>query len=338
MRRERPTLIDVARRANVSKSTVSRVLNNDLYVGEETRQAVVKAMIELGYERNEVARSLRTQATMTVGLIVTGLRNEVFAAIADGVERVMWAADRMLLVASSDGKPELEQRAVQEFLRRGVDGLILSLVDERSQSIRRQLARADVPVVLLDRDAPGIAADRVLTDHSRGMRDAIADLQRHGHRSLGLLCPPQSVRAGREVYNVFTSMVDDDRFVRSGPLDTAFGYQAVQDLMKPRERPTALIVSGTQVLVGLLTGLAELSIRVPDNLSLVSYDDSAAARFYNPPISVLQRDTEEIGATAARLALERINAQRKQLRKILVPTQYVRRGSVAPPAADTADA
>jgi LacI family transcriptional regulator len=325
----RPTLHDVAGRAGVSKSTVSRVLNSHPHVGSETREAVNEAMRELGYERNEVARSLRTNETLAVGLIVGALRNEVFAAIAQGVERVLVDSDRMLVIANSNGDTAREQRAIREFQGRGVDGLIMSLADERSRAVVAQLQQVSCPIVLLDRDGKGIPADRVLTDHGPGVSDAVEDLRAHGHVRTGLVCPPDFVRAGREVRAAFVTAHGDGDLVRSGTLTQAHGYESIKELLALPDPPTGVIIVGIEVLVGVLTALDELGLRVPTDLSLISYDDSAAARFHTPPISTLTRDSERIGEIAARLVLERINGRRRTLRKIFVSTGYERRGSVS---------
>lgn len=327
----RSTLHDVAQRAGVSKSTVSRVLNDHPHAGDEARVAVLRAIDELDYRRNEVARSLRMNTTMTVGLIVTALRNEVFAAIAHGVETSLAASGRTLLVATSNDDLQLERNAVLEFIRRGADGIIMSLVSENSKEVRGLLASANVPIVLLDRDAPGISADRVLTNHRAGVVEAVRDLQKHGHQRIGLLCLPATVRVGREVRESFLSVVRDDRFIRLGRLSEEFGYDAMQDLMGASTAPTAVVVSGTQVLIGVLTALRELNISIPNDLSLVSYDDAALARFHTPQISALIRDTEKIGRLAANLITERIDGRRSQLRKVIVTTHYVPRDSVASP-------
>lgn len=330
-RRSHPTLRDVAERSGVSKSTVSRVINDDPYVGLEARRAVTQAMAELGYRRNEVARSLRLRSTGTVGLIVASLRNEVFAAIAQGVGRVLTAGERTLLVGNSDGDPEAELRVLHEFLRRGVDGLIISLVNDRTKLARDELRKVQVPTVLLDRDTQGSQADRVLTDHRRGLVAAVADVAGQGHERIGLVGPPETIRPGRETKAAFTEAGGHEQFVRSGPLTEEFGHEASRELLSRDPAPTALVVAGTQVLAGVLSTLAERGLSPPRDLSLVAYDDSAAARFHTPPISALVRDTESIGELAAQLVTERIETGRTQSKKSVVPTRYEPRGTVGPP-------
>jgi LacI family transcriptional regulator len=328
-----PTLHHVARKAGVSKSTVSRVVNNHPHVSLVARETVLKVMAEIGYQPNGIARSLRTRATMTVGLIITQLRNEVFAAIGQGVDHRLSQFGRTLILGSSNGDSEREYKLIRNLLERGIDGLIVSLADERAQSVHAALAEAEVPIVLLDRDARGVAADRVLCDHRGGIAAALSDLQAHGHRTVGLLALPDYVRPGREVRAAFIAGGMSSELIRASLPTEEFGYNATRELLALRRRPTALIVSGTQTLVGVLSAISELEMTVPADLSLVAYDESPAARFHAPPISALIRDAELMGERAAELVMERIDGRRTQLRKIVVPTRYVQRSTVvaAPP-------
>lgn len=326
--RPRVTLLDVAKRAGVSKSTVSRVINDDPYVGLVAHRVVTEAMNELGYQRNEVARSLRLQATGTIGLIVGSLRNEFFGRVAHGVDQVLSDTGRTLLVGGSNGELERERQVLHEFVRRGVDGLIIALADDRSPEARKELRRAAVPTVLLDRNATGVRADSVLSDHRSGMEEALADLRAHGHRRIGLLAPPTSIRPGREILGAFGERGP----VRHGRTEE-FGHAATLEVLDAPDAPSALIVCGTRVLEGTLSALEARGLRAPNDLSLVAYDESAAARFHHPAISTLARDTEQLGELAARLIVDRIDTGREQPKKAFVPTRYVRRGTVTSPAA-----
>lgn len=328
----RPTLDDVAAEAGVSRSTVSRVINEHAYVTDEVRQAVVRAIDAIGYVPNESARALRTNRTMTVGLVVTRLRNQVFAAIAQSLDEALMAAGRTLLAGSSADDPQHEAHVVSAFLRRGVDGLVLSLVDERATALRRDLVGSGIPLVLLDRDARGLAADQVLCGHHEGISAALAELTAHGHERISLLTPPLTIRPGREVRASFVQLGGDPTLVRSGFLTEEFGREATAELLLMEPPPTALIVSGTEVLVGALESVRELGLRIPDDLSLISYDDSPAARLYDPPISSLVRDPTRMGAMAASMIIERLNGYAGPPRTVMLPTTFVRRASVGPVA------
>jgi LacI family transcriptional regulator len=326
----RPTLDDVAAQAGVSRSTVSRVINAHAYVTDEVRQAVLRAIDEIGYVPNESARALRTNRTMTVGLVVTRLRNQVFAAIAQSLDETLMAAGRTLLAGSSADDLEHEAHVVSAFLRRGIDGLVLTLVDERATALRRDLVGSGIPLVLLDRDARGLAADQVLCGHHDGISAALSELRTHGHVRISLLTPPLTIRPGREVQASFVQLGGDPLLVRSGSLTEEFGREATTELLSLGDPPTALIVSGTEVVVGALETVQQLGLRIPDDLSLISYDDSPATRLYDPPISSLVRDPARMGAIAASMIIERLNGYAGPPRTVMLPTRFVRRGSVGP--------
>ena len=289
----RPTLEDVAAAAGVSRSTVSRVINAQAYVTEDARVAVRRAIAEIGYVPNESARALRTNRTMTVGLVVTRLRNQVFATIAQSLDESLMAAGRTLLAGSSADDLDHEAHVVSAFLRRGIDGLVLTLVDER-KSLRRDLDEARIPLVLLDRESRGLSADLVLCGHREGMSAAMADLHAHGHERIGVITPPLEIRPGREVRDSFVQLGGDPDLVRSGILTEEFGR------------------------------------RIPEDLSLISYDDSPTSRLYDPGISSLVRDAEKMGTLAGSMIIERLNGYVGPPRKVVLPTEYVSRASVGP--------
>jgi LacI family transcriptional regulator len=326
----RPTLDDVAAQAGVSRSTVSRVINAHAYVADDVRDAVMRAIESIGYVPNESARALRTNRTMTVGLVVTRLRNQVFAAIAQSLDEALQAAGRTLLAGSSADDPEHEAHVISAFLRRGIDGLVLTLTDERSTALRRDLNGAGIPLVLLDRESRGLVADLVLCGHREGLAAAMADLRAHGHERISLLTPPLSIRPGREVHAPFVQLGGDPDLARSGFLTEDFGRTATAELLAADRPPTAIIVSGTEVVVGALEVIRQRELRIPDDISLIGYDDSAVMRLYGPPISSLVRDPTRMGAIAAAMIIERLNGFAGPPRKIMLPTRYVRRESVGP--------
>jgi LacI family transcriptional regulator len=293
---------------------------------------VLRAIDEIGYVPNASARALRTNRTMTVGLVVTRLRNQVFAAIAQSLDETLMAAGRTLLAGSSADDPQHEAHVVSAFLRRGIDGLVLTLVDERATALRRDLVGAGIPLVLLDRDARGLAADQVLCGHHEGISAALDELRAYGHQRIGLLTPPLTIRPGREVRASFVQLGGDESLVRSGFLTEDFGRESTTELLSMDQPPTALITSGTEVVVGTLETVRQRGLRIPDDVSLISYDDSPATRLYDPAISSLVRDPTRMGAIAASMIIERLNGYGGPPRTIMLPTTFVRRGSVGPAA------
>lgn len=326
----RPTLNDVAAEAGVSRSTVSRVINAHAYVADDVRDRVHAAIEHIGYLPNESARALRTNRTMTVGLLVTRLQNQVFAGIAQSLDESLLAAGRTLLAGSSADDPDHEAHVVSAFLRRGIDGLVLTLVDEQAPRLRRDLVGAGIPLVLLDRESRGLSADQVLCGHREGMSAAMAELREHGHERICLITPPLAVRPGREVRASFLHLGGTDALVRSGQLTEAFGQEATTELLSMTPAPTALIVSGTEVVVGALEAIRSMGLRIPEDLSIIAYDDSPATRLYQPPVSSLYRDPARMGTLAASMIIERLNGYAGPPRTVMLPTEFIRRGSVGP--------
>lgn len=326
----RPTLNDVAAEAGVSRSTVSRVINAHAYVADDVRDRVHAAIEHIGYLPNESARALRTNRTMTVGLLVTRLQNQVFAGIAQSLDESLMAAGRTLLAGSSADDPDHEAHVVSAFLRRGIDGLVLTLVDEQAPRLRRDLVGAGIPLVLLDRESRGLSADQVLCGHREGMSAAMAELREHGHERICLITPPRAVRPGREVRASFLHLGGTDALIRSGQLTEAFGQEATTELLSMTPAPTALIVSGTEVVVGALEAIRSMGLRIPEDLSIIAYDDSPATRLYQPPVSSLYRDPARMGTIAASMIIERLNGYAGPPRTVMLPTQFIRRGSVGP--------
>lgn len=332
MERPRPTVFDVARLAGVSKSTVSRVLNDRPDVAAKSRGAVLEAIAKLGYRRNDIARSLRTRSTMLVGYVVTSLLNEAYSAIGHGITTALSATDRTLVIGSSGDTRRGELLVVRKLLQRGVDGLIMSLGDERDRAIKTELNRADVPVVFIDRDAGEVDADRILRDHRHAIQSVIAELNARGHSAIGLLSHPDITRPGREVGNAFAAASGTPGLIRSGPLTEESGAARMLDLIQAEPRLTAVIVCGPQAQVGALSLLRSRGIRVPDDIYFIAYDDSAVARLHDPPLTAFANDFTYLGEEAARLLIERVDGHRRHTRTVALDVRLIERTPIAAPA------
>lgn len=331
-RSRRPTLLDVATAAGVSKSTVSRVVNGEGYVTEEKRSTITSVMERLGYSPNHIAQSLRTQRTYTVGFVVPNFTNEIYAANAEGATQILEPTGRTLLVSTAgvDGHRQLD--VLRSLINRAVEGLILSLADETPQPVVELLASTDVPIVLVDRDMPAVkAADRVLIDHS-AVAEAAAELRRLGHRRVLLVAPPEQIRPGREVATAFRSVYPRGR-VRHVPLTFDAGQRTIGQALAepPGRRPTGVIVCGTSVLAGVVTVVRRLGLAMPEDLSLVGYDESAISQLYDPQIATISRDTIGLGIAAGELLVSRIDDGRRRPMVTELASHYFTASSVGPP-------
>jgi LacI family transcriptional regulator len=329
-----PGLKDVAAHAGVSVATVSRVINGGPYVTERVRALVAASMDALGYEPHALARSLRTGETRSVGYVVSDIANALFSTIARGIDDALQPQSYTMVLANSRSDPAHELDVIRHLLRRRVDGLVLSLADETSPALRDFLAGLRTPLVLLDREVEGVLADQVLVDHAAGVAAAVAHLRDLGHTRVGLITGEASTRPGREIRRAFedahaaAGAPIPGGFVRVGALSEAFGAQAAAALLQMPEPPTALIAGGAQITVGVLRVLRRQGVRVPEELSLVAYDDTDATELFSPSVSVIARDIYAIGQTAAALLLDRLGSGGAQ-RVARIPTALILRGSIA---------
>jgi LacI family transcriptional regulator len=331
------TINDVARAAGVSSMTVSRALNRSGYISEDTRLKVEAAAAALDYRPNALAQGMRSNATGTVGFILPDITNSTNAVVAQTAERELARAGYRLLLGSTGFDPDLEANFLQSFQRRTVDGVIAVLADDTSASTHALLKTSRVPVVIIDRDLP-FPVDTVFSEHEKSMHQVVSYLVGLGHRRIGLIMSPITMRPGRlRVAAFMQAMLDagvtpDPALVRWERQLVQEGYRAALDLLQIPDRPSALIVGANQQTFGALKAVRKLGLRVPEELSLVGADEHFTTSLVEPPLSVIWRDMELVGSYAAQLLLERLRKPaRTEVRTITVPSEVIIRRSCAVP-------
>jgi LacI family transcriptional regulator len=331
------TIKEIARRADVSVATVSRVLNNTVNVRPAVRDRVLAIVHESGYEPDPIARSLRTQATYTVGFIIRDLVDTVFSTMAQGVDDVLREQGYTLLLSTSSHDPVRDAHQLATLRSRRVDGFILAISEETSPALIAEIRKTTRPIILLDREMEGTTTDAVLTDYLPGTRDAIAYLKSLGHKRIGYIGGALTIRPGRERLRAFTLAIRENGLephesdLLTGSFLQPFAVESCQRLLDQPEPPTALLAAGNQIGVGVLQVLRDRGLRIPDDLSLICIDDVDLFRHGNPPVTVISRPFERIGQLAATRLLERIrNADEVEHQQIFVPTTLIVRESCGP--------
>jgi LacI family transcriptional regulator len=329
----RPNIRDVAQLAGVAVSSASRVLSDHPDVSPAMRRRVLAAVAQLGYEPDFLAQSLRRGATLSVGFIVRDISSPLLAEIALGAETTLRAGGYSMLVLNSEGDPALDADHIRLLERRRVDGLLISLADERHPETLAALRNLSVPSVLIDREvAEDIGASAVLADHEAGMRAVAAHLAELGHRRIGLAAGPLQVRPGREGVRGFRACCGElgvEPLVEVGSFAGEHGYEAAGRMLDADAPPTALIAGSNQIFPGVLRALRERRLRIPQDVSLVTFDDLPLLGLLEPPIDVVQRGPQAFGETAAELLRRRMAGEPTE--QVHVPTVYEQRGSTAPP-------
>ena len=329
------TIKDVARKADVSQGTVSRVING-LGVSAELRERVTQAIAELHYQPSEIARSMRTSTTRTVGLVITDISNPVLAAIARGAEEVLYPLGYTLIVGNTARHLEREASLIKTLVHRRVDGLLITVEDEENPAVREAVANVGVPVVLVDRDLL-LPLDRVHVDHAKGVRMATEYLISLGHRRIAIITAARSVFPGRDRVRGFETALQsaglpiDPELIHSRSLTAQYSFRVASALLTSPFPPTAIIAGGNQIFEGLLEAVRLRGLSIPDQLSIIACDDTPLTRLGSPPVTVVQRDLNLLGKLSAEMLFERISGECVTgERSVLLPTSLVVRESCRP--------
>jgi LacI family transcriptional regulator len=333
------TMKDVAEQARVSVSTVSHVLNGTRTVAEATQRRVLASVEELGYRQNMLARGLKTRQTFTVGLLISDIQNPFFASVVRGIEDVALSRGYHLFLCNTDEDPEREDAYVTELAKKQVDGLIVASAASRPNHARR-LRVEDIPYVFMDREVEGVGADAVRVDNALGTRMIAEHLVGLGHERIGMISGPLDKSSGHERYGGLKEalaglgIVLADALVRFGDFKTPSGREGAKDLLRLPEAPTALVVANNQMTLGALLAIRELGLRMPNDISVVGFDDVEWAPLADPPLTALAQPTYEMGVEAVGMLLERIEGDpAAPPKRVFLEPRLVVRNSTAHPRA-----
>src|SRR4051812_1199304 len=334
------TLEQVAQAAGVSPSTASRALAGkarQCRISETTERAILQAAKGLGFQASHVARSLRTQRSALIGLLVPDASNPFFAAIARKATGFAERHGMSTLLADSHDSTQHEKELLTHLRARQVEGLIVCPIGDSKDHLR-VLARSGANAVVVDRWFRDIKLTTVTSENVRGAHIATNAILKRGHRHIGCLQGRPNTSANEERLQGFTDALrengiePDPTFVLGDDFNEASGYRATCTLLDNHPEVTALFALSNQNALGALRAFAERHIRVPDDISLVTFDDAPFAEFLAAPLSVVRQDVESIGHKAAELLIEQIRTGKKPDQLVhRVPVEFVERSSIGPP-------
>ena len=334
--RKPATIRDVATAAGVSVGTVSRCLNAPATVRPQTLDKVRAAIARLEFRPDSRAQNMRRRNTMTVGFVVDDITNPLHAETFKAADAEMRARGYSLYLVNTNGLATEEAAAIDMLQHGRADGVIMTLNNETDPRTRQRLTDLRIPSVLLDRDIP-LEIDAVLTDHAAGLLQAAHYLIGLGHRRIALLTASEEIRPGRERVRGFVEAFARNGLpvprdlIRARSLSVDFGLRETTILMQQSAPPTAIIAAGNRILVGVLKAVQQRGLRMPQDLSLISCDQTDLALLYPGPITLVDRDIREIGRTAAQLLLERLGQSvAGPAQRIIVPTRLILGGSCGP--------
>ena len=329
------TMRDVADAAGVGVATVSRVVNGLDTVNESTAERVRQAIDELGFRRDEIARSLRPgQNSMTLGLMLGDLTNPFWSGLAKAAVQQARAAGYAVLVTTADEDPEAERRSVDELISRRVAGLIVAPGCGDHSFLRDGRGEPRLPVVFVDRPPRGVQADVLVFDNDGGGRIATRHLIEHGHRRIGAIVAGSFYTTGRRLRGYRRALrdaglpIEDSLIAQLEHGTVADGFAATAELLNRPDPPTAIFSTTSFLTEGVLAALGPRH----DQIAVVGFDDFRLASQLPTPVTVVAIDTESLGRQAAEMLLERIDGSTAAVRRVKLPVTLIPRGSGELPA------
>jgi LacI family transcriptional regulator len=326
----RPTLDDVAREANVSQKTASRVLNHERYVRPEVRSRVEAAIARLGYRSNDLARTLKLGTTRTIGLVVADISNPFYASCAQGVARVARRRGYTVVLSASDEGLQAEREYVELLVRQRIAGLLVVPAAGDHSYLASEQSRG-LPIVALDRPLDGLETDCVLVENEAGAGAMTAHLLEHGRRRIALLCGSMDIYTYAmrlQGYRRAMEAAGVPEIVRIINPTVDGAAAATVKLMSEPVRPDSICCVNNRVTVGVLGALGRLGITVPDDLAVVGFDDFELSDVVHPRLTMVRQPAIDLGMQAATLLIDRIEGvESGPPRAVILPVEVAIRDS-----------
>ena len=304
------TMKDIARRTGLGLATISSYFNGG-NVREKNRIKIEEAIEELHYEVNEVARGLKTNATRTIGVVIPELNNTFCAEIITGMEDVLRSHGYATIVCDCRTDKKLEREAVEFLTRRRVDGIINMPVDEEGNHLKR-FQKMGKPIVLIDRKIQGIDCDSVLVDNKKAAEDAVRYFIGRGHRNIGIIGGPEEGFTAQERMAGYYKALESagipvrESLIWHGDYTIQGGVRGLEELVQNNPEMTAVFVTNYEMTMGAMIGVNELGIRIPEQLSMIGFDNLQFARACNPKLTIVAQPTDGIAREVAKVMLNHL--------------------------------
>lgn len=328
---------DVARRAGVSTATVSRALTSDAKgVSAAMRERVLTAVEELGYHPNHLPRNMRQRSSRILGLVISDIGNPFFTEITRGCEDVAQERGYNLVLSNTDEDAAREAASLETMAAERAAGVIVASTGQANESVRRLLS-IGIPVVALDRRIEGVEVDSVTVDNETAAYEAIRDLIHLGHERIAMIGGPEAVspirerQAGYERALREYRLADRPDLLRRGDLRAGGGYRATRDVLAAPDPPTAIFSVNNLTTIGVFRALVERGLEIPDDVSLVGFDDLPTGELLQPPLTVVSQPTYQLGARSTELLLRRVERPEAPIQHVVLAARLVTRASTSPP-------
>lgn len=311
----RPTIYDVAKEANVSIATVSKVINNSGKMRDSTRERVQKAIKELNYQPNMVASALTGKGTETMGLLVPDISNPFFSEMARMIENRAHEVGMSVIICSTDYKAEKEEKYIELLKRKQVDGLIIAATIQNNKLLEK-LKEGSLPIVMLTQDDVGFGFTSVSVDDYKGGYEATNHLIKSGHENIAIITEHANsskmrLVGYREAHELHGVKVKEKNIHRT-TAKIENGQKIVMDMIREDNVPSAVFACNDLIAIGVIKGAKEAGIKVPEELSVVGFDDTILTKIIEPRLTSISQPVAQMGAKTVDLIIDKINQNRNQ--------------------------
>ncbi|MGO2940059.1 MAG: catabolite control protein A [Pseudolactococcus laudensis] len=330
MESETITIYDVAREAGVSMATVSRVVNGNQNVKETTRRKVLDVIERLDFRPNAVARGLASKKTTTVGVVIPDIANSYFASLARGIDDIATMYKYNIVIANSDGDDGKEINVVNTLLAKQVDGLVF-LAHNLSDKIRAEFSRTRTPIVLAGAVDPEDQIPSVNIDYTVATKEVTLELAKNNQKIALVAGPMVNAINGKERLVGYQEALAESGLTFSEGLvfETTYSYPSGLKLAErvKASGATAAVVMDDEVAVGLLNGLVNSGVKVPEEFEIITANNSVITEFTRPTLSSIEQPLYDLGAVSMRLLTKMMNKEEVEGKRVILPHGFVKRGS-----------
>ncbi|SES89869.1 transcriptional regulator, LacI family [Oceanobacillus limi] len=327
------TIKEIAEMANVSRSTVSRALNNSGYVSEDARERIEKVIKETGYAPSQHAKSLRTKKTKVIGVILPTIQTETSGKIVAGIDRVLSANGYQILLANTNLNSEKEMEYIDLLKARQVDGIILIATNTEKQLVEK-IKEVSIPFLVIGQEIEGVVS--VVYDDYHASRELVSLLIKEGHEKIAFIGVDEEDRAvGYERKRGYIDEMQANKLTIEGAwmqkavFDIDSGNKAMEQIInRSKEKPTALFAVTDRLAIGALSYLKKIDIDVPNDFAIVSIGASEISQYVDPPLTTVDYQNEEAGSEAGKQILEMIASNEIDPKKITIDYRLIKRNSV----------
>jgi len=333
-----PTLSEVARKAGVGTTTVSRVINGGDRVSPKTLARVLRVIETLGYSPNQAARTLKGHRTKTIGLVIPSIADPFFSSCAEAAQAVARTNDSLLIVTTSHNDPHTEIENISVLIRHRADGLLIAPANSQGSALRDLLNRTVVPVVTIDRPVYNSSIASVVTNNLNGAKLATQHLIGHGYKRIACLTGESSLYTIHERIQGYREAIDAaglEFILDTSIKDYKSAEYAIESLLAGPNPPDAIFTLKNSTTIYTFEVLQKLNVRIPDSVALLGFDDFELASTVRPSITVVQQPAEEMGRIAAEFLFEQLldankgsgPSRNKQTQQVKLETRLIKRSS-----------